>query len=123
MLFSMGRRHLKNVKMVLISEVPKHANIVRSHVLYKVKINDDGSFIMKFKIAPHDNEDSEMDLLRTECAVCPPTGIGVLSLIAAIFKCTLIKPNSKRLFCKQVRRKETFKWYHCMRAMEKCIIC
>lgn len=43
----------KTVKPVHISEIPPDANIISSHVIYKVKMNDDKSLKLKAKIAPH----------------------------------------------------------------------
>lgn len=57
---------LNTVKIVPHSDVPSDANIVNSHVLYKVKNNDDGSLKLKARIAPHCNEDDLKDFLTSD---------------------------------------------------------
>ena len=59
-------KFLKNVREVPIHEVPKNSNTMTSHVIYKVKENDDGSFKMKARIAPQSNKDKEKQMLRTD---------------------------------------------------------
>ena len=66
------------VETVTISQVPENANVITSHVIYKVKKNDDGSFKMKARIAPHGNKDLDRDQLKTDSAVCPPVGVRIL---------------------------------------------
>lgn len=38
---------MKTVRVVHVSEVPANFNKITSHVIYKVKPNDDGTFSMK----------------------------------------------------------------------------
>ena len=61
----------KHVKMVHLSQVPKIANIVNSHSLFKLKKLDDSSLKLKSRIAPHGNEDSDKDDLKTDCSMWP----------------------------------------------------
>ena len=75
-----------NVRVIDMSEVPRNANVITSHVLYKVKANDDGSMKMKARIAPHGNKDKDRSDLKSDSATCPPTGIRLLLSIAAIKK-------------------------------------
>jgi len=81
----------KNVRLVHVNDVPKNANIITSHVIYKVKINDDGSKKMKARIAPHGNKDKLRHTLKTDSAMCPPTGIRLLLSLTTIFKWPLAK--------------------------------
>lgn len=53
------------------SKVPSDANVIRSHVIYKIKTRDDDSLTCKARIAPHGNEDSERENLKTDSACCP----------------------------------------------------
>lgn len=46
----------KTVQHIHVTDVPKDANIIKSHVIYKVKINDDVSKKMKSRIAPHERK-------------------------------------------------------------------
>jgi len=77
---------VKTVKKVYISDVPKDANIISSHVLYKVKVLDDGSKLVKARIAPHGNKDSMKDDLKKDSAMCSPVGMRVALSICSIMK-------------------------------------
>lgn len=88
----------RTVQMVHISKVPKDANIITSHVIYKVKPNDDGSSKVKARIAPHNNQDAEKLNLKTDYSVCPPIGIRILLSLAVIFKWCLAKSDFKSAF-------------------------
>lgn len=46
---------LKSAEIIPSHKIPAGANIISSHTLYKVKQEDDGSLIMKARIAPHGN--------------------------------------------------------------------
>jgi len=89
---------LKTVRPVHVSEIPERANIITSHVLYKVKNCDDGTQIMKARIAPHGNKDCDKDGLKTDSTSCPPIGIRSLISIASIFKWFLVKIDFKSAF-------------------------
>lgn len=89
---------LKTVRPVLKSKVPPSSNIINSHVLYKIKQNDDGSLKLKARIAPHGNEDTLKDLLTKDCTTCPPTGLRILESIASLFGWTLHKADVKAAF-------------------------
>ena len=74
-----------------MSEVPSHANIIRSHVIYKVKPGDDGSLKTKARIAPHGNKDKQRTELESDSATCPPIGIRLLLSFATLMKWPLTK--------------------------------
>ena len=88
----------KIVKEIPLSEVPEGANVITSHVLYRVKICDDGSHIMKARIAPHGNKDCEKSNLKTDSATCPPVGIRLLLSLASIHKWPIAKVDFKSAF-------------------------
>ena len=48
------------------SSLPAHANVISSHVIYKVKTSEDGSRTLKPRIVPHGNRDSEKDEIRKD---------------------------------------------------------
>lgn len=79
------------VKEVYSKSIPESANVITSHVLYKIKANDDVALRMKARIAPHGNEDRERDKLKSDSATCPPTGIRMLLSIASLLKWPLAK--------------------------------
>ena len=89
---------IKTVKLVHVSDVPKDANIITSHVIYKVKSNDDGTYKMKARIAPHGNKDKEKEQLKTDSCPCPPTGIRMLLSLATIMKWPVAKIDFKSAF-------------------------
>ena len=86
-------KFMKTVREVSVDKVPKGSNVITSHVIYKVKANDDGKLKMKARIAPHGNKDKDRDLLKTDSAQCLPTGIRILISIAMIMKWLLAKIN------------------------------
>ena len=89
---------VKTVKIVSRDEVPPQANVIGSHVLYKLKLNDDGSLKLKARIAPHGNEDDLKDLLASDCSTCPPTGLRIVESIASLMKWRLYKADVKSAF-------------------------
>lgn len=60
--------------------------MINSHVIYKFTVNDDKTLKLKFRIAPHCNENSLRDYLITDCCMCSPTGIRIVLLTSALFK-------------------------------------
>lgn len=75
---------LNNVKCVPRSSVPDIANIIGSHTVYKITVNDDESLKLKATIALHGNEDPDKSNLHTKCCMCPLLGIRVVSSTATI---------------------------------------
>lgn len=55
----------KTAKRVPRHLVPNGSNVISSHVLYRVKINDDSSLQLKARIAPHGNEDPFKDEVKS----------------------------------------------------------
>ena len=85
-----------------MAKVPKNANVIGSHVLYKVKELDDGNKICKARNAPHGNGDKEKNHLKKDFAACPPLGFHILLSICTIFhfnisKVDLISPSDTTL--------------------------
>lgn len=89
---------LKTARPVPKDKIPPSSNIISSHTLYKVKMNDDGSLKLKARIAPHGNEDDLKDTLSKDCSTCPPTGLRILESIASLFGWTLYKADVKAAF-------------------------
>ena len=80
------------------SDVPRNANVIRSHVLYKIKTRDDASLTCKARIAPHGNEDRDREHFRTDSACCPPVGIRILFSLSVMFQWYLTKIDVKSAF-------------------------
>ena len=89
---------MNTVRLIPISEIPENVNVIRSHVLYKVKDCDDGTKLLKARIAPHGNEDSEKDGLKTDSATCPPVGIRIVCSTATVKKWPVVKIDFKTSF-------------------------
>lgn len=89
---------LKTCVKVPIPRVPSDANVIASHVLYKIKERDDGTKFCKGRIAPHGNEDRDKYMLKTDSAACSPVGMRVLLCIYTIFSWYLTKIDVKSAF-------------------------
>ena len=71
-------------EMYQYKDVPTHANIIKSHVVYKVKTDENGKHKMKARIVPHGNRDAEKDHIRKDSATAQ---FGVIRLLLSL--CTL----------------------------------
>eukprot|EP00178_Gracilaria_changii_P001336 TRINITY_DN1187_c0_g1_i1.p1 TRINITY_DN1187_c0_g1~~TRINITY_DN1187_c0_g1_i1.p1 ORF type:complete len:639 (-),score=88.06 TRINITY_DN1187_c0_g1_i1:5196-7112(-) len=89
---------MKTVRQIPVDAVPEDANVIHSHVFYKIKKCDDGSFVLKARIAPHGNEDRDKAQLKTDSASCPPVGIRLLLSVAVINRWSLAKIDFKSAF-------------------------
>jgi len=98
----------KTVRSVHVSNVPQNANVISSHVLYKVKKMDDGSMKIKARIAPHGNKDKFKNDLKKDSATCPPVGIRIALSIASMLKWDTAKIDLHLLFYKLVMLTEMF---------------
>lgn len=84
--------------VVAIADVPLNANIISSHTIYKVKVNDDGTLRLKARIEPHGNEDLFKDLMRNDCSMCAPTGVLLLLSLATLLQWRISKADVKSAF-------------------------
>lgn len=89
---------LTNVKCVPRSEVSKNANIIGSHTIYKLKLNEDESLKLKAHIPHPGKEDSDKDYMHTECCIRPPLGIHVVSSTATIRKWRSVRTDPEKAF-------------------------
>lgn len=76
---------VKNVQPVLQKDVPNDANAVYSHVVHKVKRNNDGGMKLGRRIAPHAYKDNVKYILTKDCTVCLPTCLRVVESISSLF--------------------------------------
>lgn len=65
-------------------KIPSNANIVSSHVLNKVKQNNDGSLKLKARISHHFNDKNMRPLLTNDCTTFLPTDLRILESIATL---------------------------------------
>lgn len=98
----------KHVRCVPIASIPDDTNIISSHTVYKIKIEDDDSLRLKARIAPHGNEDKIKQSLKSDCAMCSPTGIRIFLSITAIRRWPLVKADVKAAFCRLVLPNGTY---------------
>lgn len=63
------------------AEVPTKANVIPSHVVYKVKTSEDGSQVLKARIVPNGNRDSEKDDVRKDSSTAQ---FDVIRLLLAV---------------------------------------
>lgn len=84
--------------MFHVSQVLKDANVITSHVLYKIKTLDDGSMIFKARTAPHGNKDKKKDSLKTDSQKCPALGFRIFFSFCTIFKWFLAKIDIQSAF-------------------------
>lgn len=86
------------MKKVHVSDIPKDADIITSHVLYKVKQRDDGTKMVKARIAPHGNEDDMKEELKKDSATCTPVRMRILQSISVIKGWLLCKIDFQSAF-------------------------
>lgn len=105
---------LNTVRPFPHNKVLSDANIISSHTLYKVKMNDDGSLKMKARIAPHGNEEEIKILLAKTVLPAHLLGFASLSLLhhSMVGHCT-------KLTAKQPLFKPVKLYAMCMLAHQK----
>lgn len=89
---------MQNVKPVAKDYDLHDANVVSSHVLYKIKKSVDGSLKLKSSIAPYGNEDDMKSMLTNDSTVFSPTGLRITEFIASFFGWGLYKADIKTAF-------------------------
>lgn len=77
---------IKQVREVLRSSVLRDANNISSHTLYKVKTNDNSSLQQNAITAPHGNDDTIKDEIKSDCCMRPPIGIRLILSAASMRK-------------------------------------
>lgn len=85
------------------SAVPADANIISTHVLYKLKALDDGTKLCKSRIAPHVSNGRDHGDLKTDSASCPPLCFRVLLSICALLQFYVGKVDIKMHFFSQAK--------------------
>lgn len=89
---------MRQVRPVHVSKIPANANTVSCHTIYKIKYDDDKKLMLKARIAPHGNEDSLKDELRSDRSMCAPTFVRILLSLSTMFKWRLTKIDVKSAF-------------------------
>lgn len=78
--------------------IPRTANILNSHVPYKLKRNDEKSLALKAIIAPDVNEDRDKDTLKTDCQTRLPVGTRRFISLAALMEWIFKRVDAKVVF-------------------------
>ena len=68
-----------------IAEIPPGSNIVGSHVVYRIKKNEDGSYRFKARLVVHGNEDASKDDIRKDAATAHLTTIRLILSLAVCY--------------------------------------
>lgn len=88
----------KTTHRVPLAQGPSDGNITSSHVLDKIKQDDNVPLKPKARIAPHGYEDMARTDLRSDWASCPSYGVQILLSIAPIRKWHLPRLDVKASF-------------------------
>ena len=91
-------KYFKHVKPVPRKKALPNANRISSHVVYRIKVEDDQSLKLKARIAPHGNEDSEIEFLKSDCAMCWPLGIRIVVSVSTCRKWLIVKTDTEMAF-------------------------
>ena len=78
--------------------MPKSANIISSHTLYKVKSNDNGQLYIKARIVPHGNRDRMKSVLKTDSNSCSPIGLRLVCSIGTMLSWPISKVDFDSAF-------------------------
>lgn len=89
---------LETVKQVHFSQIPSNVNKILSHVLYRLKMDDDKLLMLKARISPHGNEDSFRFTLQTDCCLCSPIDICYALSYALVYKWKVTTADMKSAF-------------------------
>lgn len=76
----------------------RDANIVSSHVLYKSKVEDDGSSRLNARIALHGKEHSDAQSLRFDCCMWSLTDICIVARSTAVQRWRIMKVDVEMAF-------------------------
>lgn len=80
----------KSVLIIGSVSAGPEANIISSHKIYNLKINDNQSQVLKARIAPHCNEYNNKFQFCFNCCMPPPVGIRVILNGAAILRWRIV---------------------------------
>lgn len=87
----------KTARIIPLYELPIEASVISSPVMYKIK-QEEQSLRLKAQIAPHGNEDSTRNDLRSDCLMCTLHGVRVLLPITVLREWTLTKLDVESAF-------------------------
>lgn len=87
-------------------DVPKGANVIGSHIVYKVKVEENNRKRLKARLCPHGNHDDEKDSVRKDSATAQFDVIRLLCSIATIlgFKLSCLDIKGAYLQSRPIQR-------------------
>ena len=88
-----------------ISEIEPGSNLVGSHVVYRIKKNDDDSYRFKARLVVHGNEDVEKDEIRKDAATAHLVTVRFLLSLAVCYGLKLGKVDIKAAYFQSGRIK------------------
>lgn len=89
---------LMSIKPGARSSVPKSVNNIGIHTIYMLKQNIDHPLKVKVRFEPHRNEDSDKDMLKTDCCMCPTSDILVIASTATISQWRVVRADADSSF-------------------------
>ena len=78
--------------------VQRGANVAGSHLVYRIKRNDDGTYKFKARLVVHGNEDAEKDDIRKDTATAHLTTVRLLLSLAVCYGFTIGKIDIKAAY-------------------------
>ena len=81
-----------------ITDIPPGSNIVGSHVVYRVKQDDNSALKFKARLVVHGNEDVQKNDVRKDAATAHLTTIRLILSMATLFRFTLAKIDIKAAY-------------------------
>lgn len=93
------------VRVIPVDDVPQSSNFISLHVIYMIRDEYYMSLKLKSRMAPHDNEDSLSDELRSNCSMCSPVRVRLILSVAslAVWRISKIDVSSEFLLGRRVR--------------------
>lgn len=85
------QKHIDNVERVHRKHMTTDANIVSSHVVYKIKVGNEKLLCLKARRAPQGNNDSEAADLRSDFCMCSSTSTRIVFILTSVRKWRPIK--------------------------------
>lgn len=75
-----------SVRIVSISYILQNGNVISSHVIYKVKVEDEHYLPLRARIFPHYNEDSPKYSFQSDCSMFSPVEMRINLSVASFQK-------------------------------------
>lgn len=89
---------MKSVKRVPRHSASSDANVISSHVLYMIKINDDSTLSLKARVDLHGNEIGVKTNMQSDCCMLPSERILVIFCIIPTKEWNIVKGDVRFVF-------------------------